>query len=76
MRYLNGIEWDAIIKHERKPTETLLSYLRSKPDIYVIYEVKSSDPDLRISLITVIVESWTPEDIVNEITYYSTIRIG
>lgn len=76
MRYLDRIGWDAITKHEEKLTEALLSYLRSKPDIYVIYGEQSSDPDLRVSLITFSVKGWTPEDIANEIMNHSTIRIG
>ena len=75
VRYLNQVGWDAIVRYEQEITEILLAYLRSKPENYIVYGEQSSDPELRVSLVTFSVKGWTSEDIANEVMNRSNIRI-
>ena len=75
VRYLDEVGWDKIVEYEQQITEVLLSYLRSKPQIYTIYGEPSSDPQLRVSLVTFSVKGRTSEDVANEVMHRSNIRI-
>ena len=75
VRYLHEIKWDKIVRHEQQLTEVLLAYLRSKPETYIIYGEPSSDPELRVSLITFSVRGRTSEDIAIQVMNKSNVRI-
>lgn len=52
IEYINRVGWDKIAAQEEKIQETLLAYLRSKPDIIKIYGEPSSDRKLRVPVIS------------------------
>jgi cysteine desulfurase family protein (TIGR01976 family) len=52
IEYLDSIGWEGISVQEEKLQETLLKYLRSKPDVIQIYGEPSSDRRLRIPVIS------------------------
>ena len=52
IKYLEIVGWESISAQEEKIQETLLKYLRSKPDIIKIYGEPSSDRKLRIPVIS------------------------
>lgn len=52
IKYLDSVGWEGISAQEEKIQETLLKYLRSKPDMIKIYGEPSSDRKLRIPVIS------------------------
>ena len=75
VHYINETGWDNIIAHETVLTETLLAYLRSKPEIYTICGDTSSDPERRVSLITFRVAGRSSEAIADEIHDTTNFRV-
>lgn len=76
MRYIHGMGWDNIIDHERVLTEELLAYLTAHADLYTVYGEQTSDPDLRVSLISFVVNGIPTDLIAREIHNTSNCRIG
>ncbi|KAF2844366.1 putative aminotransferase [Plenodomus tracheiphilus IPT5] len=52
VRYLQRIGWDNIITHEAVIVQPLLEYLNSHPEWFTLYGEKSSDPKLRVALVS------------------------
>ena len=50
--YLRQQGWPNMVAHEEELQETLLEYLRSKPDIYRILGVPEKDSDKRVPVIS------------------------
>ena len=75
VRYLKAVGWDNIVAHETELTEILLKYLRSKPDVYTIYGEPSSDPELRVSLVTFRVNGQSSEVMANKVMDNSDYQI-
>ena len=51
-RYLQQQGWENMVSHEEKIQETLLRYLRSKPDTYRILGVPVQDSDKRVPVVS------------------------
>lgn len=75
VRYLNSIGWEKIIAHETKLQEVLLAYLRRKPNIFTIYGEPSSDPDLRVSLVTFRVNGRSSQEVADQLMNNSNFRV-
>ena len=75
VRYLRATGWDQIIAHETKLQEVLLSYLRSRLDIFTIYGEPSSDPQLRVSLVTFRVNGRSSQVVSDYVMNNSPFRI-
>ena len=61
--YLTSQPWDGVKAHEQAIQEILLKWLRSRDDVQ-IYGEPSSDPDLRVPVISFAVKGWKSEDVV------------
>ena len=59
VEYLESVGWDAIAQQEESIQETLLEYLRSKPDTIKIYGEPRSDRSLRIPVISFRVKGYS-----------------
>ncbi len=67
IKYLDSVGWEGISAQEEKIQETLLKYLRSKPDIIKIYGEPSSDRKLRIPVISFRVKGQSSMGIIDAI---------
>jgi selenocysteine lyase/cysteine desulfurase len=63
VKYLESQTWQAIVDHETKIQELLLSYLRGKDDVQ-IYGVPDSDPRARVPVISFTVGERTSSSVV------------
>lgn len=75
-RYLDSIGWDQIIAHETSMTEEFLGYLTSHGDLYTVYGEHTSNPSLRVSLISFTVKGVPSDEIARDIHNTSNCRIG
>jgi cysteine desulfurase/selenocysteine lyase len=75
VRYLQRIGWDNIITHEVVIVKPLLDYLNSHPEWFTIYGETSSDPELRVSLVSFTVNGVSSMKIVKTIHESSNCRI-
>lgn len=75
VRYLRRIGWDAIIAHEVAVMQPLLDYLNSHPEWFTLYGEKSSDPNLRVSLVSFTVNGIPSKLIAKTIHESSPCRI-
>jgi len=65
--YSTKVGWEGIIKQEEDLQEVLLGYLRSKPDVYKIWGEPTSDPKLRVPLVSFTVAGRGPKELVESI---------
>jgi selenocysteine lyase/cysteine desulfurase len=75
VRYLKRIGWDAIIAHEVAVMQPLLDYLNSHPEWFTLYGEKSSDPNLRVSLVSFTVNGIPSKLVARNIHQSSPCRI-
>lgn len=75
VRYLQRIGWDSIIAHEVLILDPLLDYLNSHPEWFTLYGEKSSDPELRVSLVSFTVRGVSSKKIVKTIHETSQCRL-
>lgn len=75
VRYIQRIGWDNIITHEVAIVQPLLDYLNSHPEWFTLYGEKSSDPDLRVSLVSFTVNGVSSKVIAKIIHESSPCRI-
>lgn len=74
VRYLNRIGWDAMVAQEVVLQETLLSYLRGRPEQLRVFGEKSSDPKKRVSLVTFQVIGKSSTEVANKICQNGRLR--
>ena len=72
--YLASQPWDSVKAHEQAIQEVLLKWLRSRDDVQ-IYGEPSSDPNLRVPVISFAVKGWKSEDVVNAVEERSNYGI-
>ncbi|UPX15684.1 uncharacterized protein EKO05_0006125 [Ascochyta rabiei] len=75
VRYLQRIGWNHIIAHEVVVVKPLLDYLNSHPEWFTLYGEKSSDPELRVSLVSFTVNGVSSKKVVKIIHETSQCRI-
>jgi selenocysteine lyase/cysteine desulfurase len=75
VRYIKRIGWEGIIAHETVIVQPLLDYLNSHPDWFTLYGEKSSDPKLRVSLVSFTVNGASSTNIVKTIHETSPCRL-
>lgn len=75
VRYIRRIGWDNIIAHEVVIVQPLLDYLNDHPEWFTIYGEKSSDPELRVSLVSFTVNGVSSKLIAKTIHETSPCRI-
>ncbi|EOA81483.1 uncharacterized protein SETTUDRAFT_98546 [Exserohilum turcica Et28A] len=75
VRYIKRIGWEGIIAHEVVIVQPLLDYLNSHPNWYTLYGEKSSDPKLRVSLVSFTVNGVSSMEIAKAIHESSPCRI-
>lgn len=75
VRYIRRIGWDNIIAHEEVIVRPLLEYLNSRPELYTLYGENSSDPRLRVSLVSFKVNGVSSQTIAKSIHESSPCRI-
>ncbi|KAI0543753.1 putative aminotransferase [Xylaria curta] len=75
VRYLRRIGWDSIIAHEVAIVQPLLEYLTSRPEWFTVYGEKSSDPQLRLSLVSFTVRGVSSKVIAKAVHESSKCRI-
>ncbi|KAI1854652.1 hypothetical protein JX266_000770 [Neoarthrinium moseri] len=71
VRYIQRIGWDNIIAHEVVLVRPLLEYLNSHPEWFTLYGEKSSDPKLRVSLVSFTVNG-VPSKVIAKIIHESS----
>ncbi|KJZ74013.1 hypothetical protein HIM_06681 [Hirsutella minnesotensis 3608] len=69
------VGWNSIIAHEQIITAHLLEYLRDNPDLYTIYGSQTSDPNMRVSLISFSVNGLSSEEVGRGIHETSNFRL-
>ncbi|THX14593.1 putative nonribosomal peptide synthase [Aureobasidium pullulans] len=69
------VGWEKIIAQEVVLQETLLSYLRRRPQHFRIFGEKSSDPEKRVSVITFEVIGRSCNDVTNQICRKGRFRV-
>jgi cysteine desulfurase/selenocysteine lyase len=75
VRYLQRIGWNNIVAHEVVVVKPLLDYLNSHPEWFTLYGEKSSDPELRVSLVSFTVNGVSSKKVVKIIHETSQCRI-
>lgn len=75
VKYIQRIGWDNIIAHEVVIVQPLLEYLNSHPEWFTLYGEKSSDPKLRVSLVSFTVNGVCSQAITKIIHESSPCRI-
>ncbi|KAF2194533.1 putative aminotransferase [Zopfia rhizophila CBS 207.26] len=73
--YIQRIGWDNIIAHEVVIVQPLLEYLNSHPEWFTLYGEKSSDPELRVSLVSFTVNGVSSKVIAKAVHESSPCRI-
>lgn len=74
-RYLNEVGWDKIIAQETVLQEIFLTYLQRRPGLFRIFGEKSSDPNIRVSVITFQVIGKSSSEVANKICQRGRFRI-
>lgn len=69
------VGWEKIIAQEVVLQETLLNYLRRRPQHFRIFGEKSSDPEKRVSVITFEVIGRSCNDVTNQICRKGRFRV-
>ncbi|KAJ2972855.1 hypothetical protein NQ176_g6919 [Zarea fungicola] len=76
VRYLqDAVTWEAIVKQETLLVKITLDYLLSKPDVYRVFGRRTSDPQLRVSIITFEVRGYQSGDVVSRVNTRNRVRI-
>ena len=75
VQYIQRIGWDNIVAHEVVIVRSLLEYLDSHPEWFTLYGEKSSDPKLRVPLVSFTVNGVSSKVIAKIIHGSSPCRI-
>ncbi|KAK3085212.1 hypothetical protein LTR53_020039, partial [Teratosphaeriaceae sp. CCFEE 6253] len=63
VKYISGVPWDDVSKHEEKLQGILIDYLKSKPETYRIWGEPSADRTKRVPVISFTVKGRSSKDI-------------
>jgi selenocysteine lyase/cysteine desulfurase len=76
VRYINQVGWDKIIAQEAVLQDVFLAYLRRRPRLFRIFGEASSDPAIRVSVITFLVIGKSSRIVADSVNQLGRFRIS
>ncbi|KAI9670192.1 MAG: hypothetical protein M1831_006404 [Alyxoria varia] len=67
VRYLKGIEWEGMVRHEERLQEELLKYLRGRPEAFEICGSPEADAATRVPVVSFVVKGRASRDVVEAV---------